>query len=479
MTRRWTLVLALAVVPFASACTMGPDYTRPPVTSPEQWRAESAASESIANVPWWELFQDEQLRTLIKIALEQNRDLRIAIERIEETRALYGISRSQLWPQVDARASAGGVGFSDASLTHTPDADESAATGDTALFNVDVVFSWELDFFGRVRRANEAQLALLLETKEAHRSVTVTLVAEVARAYVELRDLDRRLEISRRTLDSRGEYVVLARQRFDGGITPEVDWRQAEAEFYRVQAFVVDLERLVAQKENEISVLVGANPGAVVRGRSLDQQPIPPQVPAGLPAMLLEQRPDVRAAEQRLVSATARIGEAIAMRYPRISLTGSYGFASTDLEDLLDGSSQSWNIFASLLQPIFNAERNQRRVEVRESQQRQAVYAYENTLLQALREVEDALVAVRKAGEKRAAQSARVQAERLVLQLSEARYRGGVAAYLEVLDAQRSLFTAEIDETAAISEHVTALIRLYKALGGGWPTVTAASPSTS
>jgi multidrug efflux system outer membrane protein len=202
----------------------------------------------------------------------------------------------------------------------------------------------------------------------------------------------------------------------------------------------------------------------------VDVQPIPPEVPAGLPAQLLERRPDVREAEQRLVAATARIGEATAMLYPRISLTGSFGFASTDLGELLDGDSTNWNIFAGLLQPIFNAGRNKRRVEVRESQQRQAVYDYERTLLQALREVEDSLVGLRKSGEQRGSQQKRVEAERKVVELSELRYRGGVAAYLEVLDAQRSLFDAEIDETTSISEHVTSLIQLYKALGGGWPT---------
>jgi len=249
-----------------------------------------------------------------------------------------------------------------------------------------------------------------------------------------------------------------------------VDWRQSEAEFFRVQSFVYELEKLVPQKENELSVLLGHNPGAIPRGRALDVQLIPPEVPAGLPAQLLERRPDVREAEQRLVSATSRIGEAQAMRYPRISLTGSFGVASTDLSELFDGSSTNWNIFSSLLQPIFDAGKNKRRVEVRESQQRQAVYDYERTLLQALREVEDSLIGLEKAGEQRGSQQKRVEAERKVVELSELRYRGGVAAYLEVLDAQRSLFNAEIDETSSMSEHVNSLIRLYKALGGGWPT---------
>ncbi len=469
MSRRLLFLLALssAVV----SCKLGPDYARPPVVTPEKWRELAAADASIANVPWWELFQDEELRRLITVALAENRDLKIAIERIEEARALYGISRSELYPQVDASAVGGALKFSEGSLTHTPETSTDTDTHRTkGIASLGVGFSWELDFFGRVRRANEAEQARLFATQEARRAVALTLVADVARAYVDLRGLDRSLEIARRTLESRREYLALARDRFEGGVTPEVDWRQAEAEFFRVQSFVYELEKLVTQKENEISFLLGHNPGAVPRGRALDVQPIPPEVPAGLPAQLLERRPDVREAEQRLVSATARIGETQAMRYPRISLTGSFGVASTDLSELFDGSSTNWNIFTALLQPVFDAGKNKRRVEVRESQQRQAVYDYERTLLQALREVEDSLIGLQKAGEQRGSQQKRVEAERKVVELSELRYRGGVAAYLEVLDAQRSLFNAEIDETSSLSEHVTSLIRLYKALGGGWPT---------
>jgi multidrug efflux system outer membrane protein len=464
MSRR--LVLAGLLLPLAVGCTLGPDYERPPVATPEQWRQAAAVDATLANVPWWDLFRDDQLRRLIETALAENRDLKIAIERIEEARATYGFSRADRYPQIDASATAGGLQFSEGSLTHTP---EGGTDTSTELYNVNVGLSWELDLFGRVRRANEAERANLLATEEARRGVAIALVADVARAYVELRDLDLRLEISRRTLESRREYVALARDRFEGGITPELDWRQAEAEAFRVQAFVYQLEGLVTQKENEISFLLGRSPSPVLRGRSVDEQPIPPQVPAGLPASILERRPDVRQAEQQLISANARIGEAKAMLYPRIALTGSYGFASTDLSNLLDGTSESWNIFANILQPIFQGGKNRRRVEVRESQQRQAVYTYERTVLQALREVEDSLVALQKAGEQRGSQGERVVAERKVLELSELRYRGGVADYLEVLDAQRSLFTAEIDEVSSTSDHVTSLIRLYKALGGGWP----------
>ncbi|HOC41524.1 MAG TPA: efflux transporter outer membrane subunit [Thermoanaerobaculales bacterium] len=464
MARR--VLIAAVLCSLAAACTLGPDYQRPPIATPEGWRQAAAAEASIANLPWWELFQDEQLQSLIRTALAENRDLKIAIERIEEARATYGYSRADLYPKIDASATAGSLQFSGGSLTHTP---EGGVDTSMERYGLDVGLSWELDFFGRIRRANEAELANLLATEEARRAVAIAVVANVARAYVELRDLDWRLEITRRTLESRREYLGLARDRFEGGLTPELDSRQAEAEMYRVQSYVFQLEGLVAQKENEISYLLGRNPSAVPRGRAVGAQPIPPEVPAGLPAALLERRPDVRQAEEQLISANARIGEARAMLYPQIALTGTYGFASTDLSELLDGSSESWNIFAGLLQPIFQGGKNRRRVEVRESQQRQAVYAYERTVLQALREVEDALIGLQKAGEQRGSQAERVVAERKVLELSELRYRGGVTDYLEVLDAQRSLFNAEIDEVSSISAHVGSLIQLYKALGGGWP----------
>ncbi|UCD47588.1 MAG: efflux transporter outer membrane subunit, partial [Deltaproteobacteria bacterium] len=314
----------------------------------------------------------------------------------------------------------------------------------------------------------EAQYALLLSTEEARRAVVIALVSDVARTYVELRDLDRRLEISRRTLASRGEYRELARIRFEGGVTSEIDFRQAEAEYHRVEGTVIDLERSVAQKENEISVLLGRNPGKISRSPAAGEFPVPPAVPAGLPSDLIERRPDVREAEEILVASNARIGEAKALLFPRIALTGSFGFESTEIDQWLTAPAQAWSIGGSLLQPIFNAGQSRRRVEASESQQRQALYAYEKSIQAALREVENAIVEYRKGGELRVSAAARAGADRKVLHLAELRYRGGVAGYLEVLDAQRSAFSSDLDESQAIRDHLVALIQLYKALGGGW-----------
>jgi multidrug efflux system outer membrane protein len=479
MARRRLVTLAVASASIAlSSCALGPNYQRPAVPVPPTWREiPEAEAQSLANTAWWELFDDPQLQELVRTALVENKDLQIAVERIEEARARYGFTKADLWPKVDLSATAGRLRFNSGSLIHTPDGDASPeAATETAIYAASADVSWEIDFFGRIRRASEAQKALFLGTVEARRSAVLTLVADVARAYFELRDFDRRLEIARSTIASRREYVQLAKDRFEGGITPELDFRQAEAELARVLTVVFDLERLIALKENELSVLLGRNPGIVTRGRSLAEQKLPAAVPAGLPSELLDRRPDIREAEQTLAASTANIGEAKAMLFPRIALTGSFGFASQDLDTLFEGPSKSWSIFGNLLQPLFNAGKNRRRVEITESRQRQTLYAYERTILQAFRETEDALVGYRKTGEQRQAQATRVAAERKVLELAELRYRGGVAAYLEVLDAQRSLFNAELEEAQTLGSHFTSLVRLYKALGGGWPAAPETAP---
>ncbi len=457
---------AFALILLLAGCTLGPDYKRPELPLPEGWRDVSAGEqESLANTPWWEVFRDPELVNLIQIALYENKDLKIAVERIEEARAIYGFTKADLYPKIDAFASAGSTEVSRQGIPPLP----SGIDNQNELYTVGASMFWELDFFGRIRRATEAELAQLYATEQARRAVVLALVSDVARAYVELRDFDRRLAISRRTLESRVQYVSLARDRFEGALTSELDWRQAEAEMHRTASLVFEFERLVRQKENELSTLLGRNPDVIPRGRALEELELPESVPPGLPSELLDRRPDVRQAEELLVSANARIGSAKALLFPSIALTGAFGWESTELDDLFESSAQSWSIGANLLQPIFNAGQNQRRVEATESQQRQALYAYERSVLQAFREVEDSLVGFRQAGLRRDSEGQRVTAERKVVELAELRYRGGVAAYLEVLDAQRSLFEAELDETSSLRDEVVSLIQIYKALGGGWP----------
>lgn len=470
----WTTPAALMTLLAASGCALGPDYVRPPVPVHEAWRDPSAnAPETLANTPWWDLFQDPVLQELIHKAIEGNLDLRIAVERIEEARALYGFTRADYWPQVDLNASAGRVKPTEAGIGGLIEDDS------VPYYTLSGDVFWEIDLFGRIRRATESQLAILYATEQARRFTALTLVSDVARAYLELRDFDRRLAISLATLESRREYVALAKDRFEGGLTSELDFRQAEAEYHRTESIVHQFEQQVGLKENEISVLLGRPPGDILRGREVHDVLTPVPVPAGLPSALLDRRPDILQAEEELHSATANIGEAKALLFPRISLTGSLGFASTDFGSLFNAPARAWSIAANLLQPIFHGGRNRRRVEVTESQQRQALYSYERTILLAFREVEDSLITYRKAGEQRLSEANRVVAERKVLDLAETRYRGGVAAYLEVLDAQRSLFGAELDEAQAIRDHLVGLIRLYKALGGGWPTGAEAPPEGS
>jgi multidrug efflux system outer membrane protein len=479
--RRLALASAATALALGSGCALGPNYARPAVPTAPTWREIPVAeAQSLANTAWWELFDDPQLQELVRIALGENRDLKIAVERIEEARARYGFTKADLWPKLDANVTAGRARVNSGSLIPTPEGDQTANEAtETPFYAVTADVSWEIDFFGRLRRATEAQQALFLGTREARRSAVLTLVADVARAYFELRDADLRLEIARRTIESRRESVQFAKDRFEGGVTAELDYRQAEAELKRVLTIVYDLERLISAKENELSVLLGRNPGPVLRGRAAAEQTLPAAVPAGLPSELLDRRPDIREAEQTLAAATANIGEAKAMLFPRIALTGSFGTTSTEFDDLFSGPAKSWNIIGNLLQPIFNANKNRRRVEITESRQRQLLYAYERTILQAFRETEDALMAYRKTGQQRLAQADRVAAERKVLELSELRYKGGVSAYLEVLDAQRSLFSAELDEAETIGSNLVSLVRLYKALGGGWPQAPEPLPQAS
>ena len=454
----------LWLVPLGVAsCMVGPDYERPAVESPEAWREGLKGSDNLADVPWWNLYKDEALIGMIKSALEANPDLLIAMERVTEARARAGFVRADLYPRLDVGASAGAAKVSEENL-------EAPTSRDPKFQHYEIfgALSWELDLWGKIRRGVEAEEALVLAAEEGRRAVVVSVVGEVARVYFEMRDLDARAELARATVVSRRAYVDLAEIRFRGGVTSELDFRQAQSELGRTQSILADLERQGREKENELSILLGRPPEARARGLAVESMPLPPAVPAGLPSQLLERRPDLRAAEQQLVSANARIGEAKALMYPQISLTAVGGFQSTDASNFLTSSASFWNVIGGLTSPIWDWGKNRSRVEENESRARQAVIQYQAAIRQAFREVEDALTAIRRMGEKRAALDARVDAQRQVLVLAEERYRGGVSPYLEVLDAQRALFDSELDRTATIGDQLTSVVRLYRALGGGW-----------
>jgi len=446
-------------------CAAGPDYERPELDVPENYVQPFEQGETFANVPWWELFGDEQLQELIRIALEENQDLGIAAARVEEFRAVLGVTRADQFPTVDVTASGAQAEGSDNVFPGNIPGVSSDKVENYRL-SADVFF--ELDLFGRLRRSTEAARAQLLATEEARRSITISLVANVASTYMLLRDLDAQLEIARRTQRTRSDSLDIIKARFDQGTVPKLDVNQAEIELAVADAAVAAAERAVAQTEHSLSILLGRNPGRILRGLPLQQQPMPPDVPAGLPSELLQRRPDVLSSEAELAAQTARIGVAQAARWPSLSLTGALGFESDDLSTLTDSGSDFWSAGAGILAPVFNSGRNKSRVEIERARTEQALLAYERTVQRAFREVEDALAAVRTYRLEHQARERQVAAARSAATLSRARYDGGVTSYLEVLDTERSLFSAELTESQTQRLYINAIIELYKALGGGW-----------
>lgn len=455
-------ILLLAAL--LAGCTLGPDYRRPAAPAPEAWRVPAEEAGSLADLEWSGLFQDETLQRLIRTALEENKDLRLAAARVLEARAQLGITRSDQFPQVDGTGSYEARRASEVSSPRFPAGTD--VTKDFLKGRLDL--SFELDLWGGLRRATEAARAELLASEEARRTVVIALISDVAQAYLELLDLDRELEIARRTLESRQGAVRIVGRRSQEGLTSELDLRRAEGEQASAAAVIPDLERRVAQTENGLSILLGRNPGPVPRGKALTEQSPPSVVPAGLPSGLLERRPDIRQAEERLVAANARIGEAKAAFFPRINLTGAFGMESVALSDLFTGPARIWQFGPTVTLPIFTGSRNRARLGAAEARQVQALIQYQQTVQQAFREVEDALIAHRKALEIRVEQEALVASTQRTLSLAERRYVEGLATYLDVLDAQRQLFGAEIELTQTRRNQLVAVVQVYKALGGGW-----------
>jgi multidrug efflux system outer membrane protein len=452
----------LLVVAALGGCTLGPDYERPELDTPASYIQPVQEGASFVNTPWWELFEDPQLQFLIQTALQENQDLGIAIARIEEFRAILGITRADQFPTVDISASGGRTDPSQ----NTIQGSISDGFVDSYRLSGDVFF--ELDLFGRLRRSTEAARGELLAAEENRRSITISLIANVASTYMLLRDLDAQLEIAQRTEETRADSLRIIQARFEKGTVPRLDVDQAEIELAVAIAAVATAQRLVSQTEHSLSVLLGRNPGPIARGLPLEQQAVPPDIPAGLPSELLQRRPDVLASEASLAAQTARIGVAEAVRWPSITLTGSLGFESQELSTLTDNGSDFWSIGGNILQPLFNAGRNRSRVDAEIARTEQALLAYEQTVLRAFAEVEDALVAVRTYRREHEARIRQVTAARSAAILSRARYNGGVTSYLEVLDIERSLFSAELSESQTLRLYITSIVELYKALGGGW-----------
>ena len=434
----------------AGGCTMGPDYVRPPVPEPAEYREAFPSEESIANIPWWELFQDTVLHDLIDSTLANNRDLGVAMGRISEARAIAGIVRADLFPRVNY----GAIGSIEKTTVEGSD-----ATSDATVF---AEASYIVDLWGRVRRSNEAAQQEVLASEEAYRGVTIALVAAVANSYLLLRDLDNRLSIAQKTLESWRANLDVVEARFRAGMVSEVDVSQAKIQVYDAEVSVQTFERLRVQTENALSVLMGMPPASIPRGQSLTDVVVPPELPSGLPADLLQRRPDVLEAERRLHAQTARIGVAVALKFPQLDLTADLGGAFNG------GNTGFLGFGAQIFGPLYNSGEFQRRVEVEEARTVQLLNVYEQTILTSLREVNDALVAIRTYEAQLESRRNQVDAARTAADLSWVRYEGGLTSYLEVLDLQRSLFTSQLLASETLQLRLTSIVQLYQALGGGW-----------
>ncbi len=460
---RWSGGLVAASLILLASCTVGPNYKRPVVNAPAVYRGEATgqqSAQSLGDEKWWTVFQDQELQKLIRTALTQNYDVRIAATRILQAQAQVIMARAGQFPEASVGPNVGGVrspGIPGVFKSYSYLADELSISG-----------SWNIDFWGRYRRATEAARASLRASEWGRQAVIGTLVESLAAAYFQLRELDLELEIAKRTLRSRQQSLKLTTTLEQGGATSMVDVRQAQQLVEEAAETVPDTERRIEQAENQISILLGENPTAVPRGRALTEQPLPETIPAGVPSRLLERRPDIREAEQQLVAANAEIGVARAQLFPQISLTGSGGVESIGLGNLLTWAARYWNWSGTATQPIFNAGSLRANVRLAQAQQQQLVLTYQQTIQTAFREVSDALIGYQKYRQFREHQQALTSAAQDAAHLSEVRYQGGVASYLEVLTNETTYFTAELNLARAQLNERLSLVQVYNALGGGW-----------
>ena len=465
-------VAVLIAAGCATGCTVGPNYHRPAVQVPQSFRAPdplpAPQAESLADLKWWEVFRDADLQQLVRTALEQNYDLRDAVARVEAARANLGITRSDQFPQVGASGAVQLTRLSrDGSFTLPPSlvSSQNRNWGEASLN----LLAFEIDLWGRLRRATEAARANLLSADENRKAVVTTLVSDVATAYFTVRELDYELEISKATLAARRDSLNLTTYRQTGGVATMLDLRQAEQLVYTAAETIPSLQQQMEQTENQISLLLGKNPGEMIRHQgAFNEDPFPPEVPAGLPSALLERRPDIRAAEQNLIAANAQIGIARAAYFPQVSLSGLIGGQSTQLSSLFSGPHSAWSFVPQITQPIFTAGRLRSTVKLAEAQRDSALIQYEKTIQTAFTEVSNALIAHQRVRESRVQQQALVTALEDRKRLAYARYTGGVDTQLNALDADRDLLQAELDLRQIRLNELLSVVQLYKALGGGW-----------
>jgi multidrug efflux system outer membrane protein len=466
-SRRHALMLAASLL--AASCAMGPNYHRPKTSVPAAFRFDAhPPADSFADQGWWQIYQDPILDELLTEALANNLDVRIAAARIEEARAVLGATRMQFLPQVavSANAQRGRVPFFQVPAGTPPISN---------VFSVDGNLSYEIDFWGKYRRMAEASRAQLLSSQYARDDVAAGLVAGVATAYFTLQTLDEQLVITRRTVDTRRKFVQLTQAQHERGTVSGLDVATAQAQLAIAEANIPDLQRQIGQTEDQLSVLLGRNPDAVLRStdgelRRTSESAPSPVPPPGLPSSLLERRPDIREAEESLVAANAQVGVARANLFPTISLTAALGAASTALGDITRNTSRTWSLAGGLLQPLLDPQRSWYQVQLADAQKRAAVLGYQKSLQSAFQEVSDALIAREKFAEFQVAEQAQVDAQRKANTIALARYRVGYSSYFNVIDADRDLFNAELSLSSAHLNTLLAMVQLYRALGGGWQT---------
>ena len=478
--RKAIILIFFAAVALAG-CMVGPDYKRPTLDMPQSWRFEEAAAKDTANTEWWGQFDDPVLNDLIRIALQENKDAKIAAARVEQFLGQYGTTRAALFPQVGAAASAS---RERTSLNTGPTPLEKISNVDRTFNNYEIYLNaaWEIDLWGKLRRATEAARADLLSTEEARRAVILTLVSSVAGSYVNLRDLDKQYEIAKQTAGVREKSYKLFKLRFEGGVISELELMQVKSEYEDALSRIPFYEKLIAQQENALSVLLGRNPQSIPRGKSIDELLLP-VIPAGLPSDLLANRPDIRQAEQDLVAANANIGVAKAQYFPTISLTGFLGYASSDLSKLFTSPAFTWAYGAPITAPIFTAGAISGQVKAAEAVQQQLLIRYQQAIQGAFREMDDALVDQKRSREQLEAQGRQVESLGQYARIARLRFDEGYTSYLEVLDAERSLFNAQLSYAQTQGTIFQSLVNVYKAMGGGWVveadkmTASAAGPA--
>jgi len=463
------LLVAALAASLVTGCKVGPNYRMPALTPPDVFRGAEATPAadltSLADLKWFDVFKDDQLRDMIRTALVQNYDLREAVARVDAARANLGIVRADQYPTVTGSADVTATRFSSGGELPLPQGFPPQRTFGSVAINL---VSFEADIWGRLRRATEAARADLLASDDNRKAVITTLIADVASAYFNLLELDLELEIARRTLAVREESLQLIRTREQGGIATLLEVREGEQLVYGAAQVIPGTEQQIEQTENAIKLLLGEPPGGIARGRTLLEQQEPPSVPPGLPSSLLERRPDIRQAEENLVSANAIIGVAKAAYFPQISLTGFFGFQSSSLSSLFTGSTKAWQFVPQVTQPIFNAGRIRSNVRLAEAEQQIALIQYERVIQNAFRQVSDALVQYRQTREVRVIRELLQTTLQDRSRLAYMRYRGGVSTLLNALDADRDLFEAELGLAQTRRDELLALVQLYRALGGGW-----------